>query len=60
MTSSLTYAGTIAISDLSLSETYVGNLKQVTVSLQWQSGGRTVRREMTTLVAKYGLQLYIP
>ena len=56
----LTYAGTIQISDPGLTEPYAANIKQVTVSLRWQSHGRTVQRDMTTLISKYGLQLYVP
>lgn len=59
-TANLAYAGTIQISDPALTENYASNVKRITVSLQWQSGGRTVQRQMTTFVSKYGLQLYVP
>lgn len=59
-TANLTYAGAIQVMDPGLAENYAGNVKQIVISLQWQSGGRTVRRQMTTFVTKYGLQLYVP
>jgi hypothetical protein len=56
----VTYAGAIAIRDSGLAESYEDDIKRVTVTLNWNSGGRPVQRQMTTYVSKYGLQKYIP
>jgi hypothetical protein len=54
------YHGTVAIEDAGLTESYNQNLKQVTVTVHWLSGKRTVQRQMTTFVSRYGLQKYVP
>lgn len=53
------YQGTVSITNAPVTEPYGPALKQVTVSLAWQSGKRKVQSQMTTLVAQYGLQNYI-
>jgi hypothetical protein len=55
----LTYAGTVQITDPTLSETYAGDLKQVTVEVTWTSGEVLRRRQMHTYVSRYGLQNYV-
>jgi type II secretory pathway pseudopilin PulG len=57
--SGLTYSGNIIIDSPSLTESYSNALKQVTVALQWTSGGRLHRTQMSTFVAQYGMQSYI-
>jgi type II secretory pathway pseudopilin PulG len=54
-----TYFGSIAITNTAVVEPYAPDLKQVTVSLEWKSGNRTVTRQMSTYVARYGLQNFI-
>lgn len=55
----LTYQGTMRISAGPGGLTYSADLRQVSISLSWNSGGRTHTRTMTTYVAKNGLQDYI-
>jgi len=55
----LTYSGHIIIDTPPLTESYSNALKQVTVALQWTSGGRLHRTQMSTFVAQYGMQNYI-
>jgi hypothetical protein len=57
--SGIVYSGQVTIEKAVLAETYAPELKQVTVSLEWESNHRKVRRQMTTFVAQYGLQNYI-
>src|SRR6185503_5929895 len=52
----LTYSGNIIIDTPALTESYSNALKQVTVALQWTSGGRLHRTQMSTFVAQYGMQ----
>jgi prepilin-type N-terminal cleavage/methylation domain-containing protein len=53
------FTGSIAIVQAPISENYRTNLMQVTVDVKWLSGKRPQSRNMTTYVAKYGLQSYI-
>jgi Tfp pilus assembly protein PilV len=55
----LTYSGNIIIDAPPVTESYSNELKQVTVDLQWTSGGRLHRTQMSTFVARYGMQAYI-
>lgn len=41
-------------------ESYTDSLRQVTVSVDWISGGVPRTRSMTTLVSQYGIQTYKP
>ncbi len=54
--SGTTYNGTIAITAAPISESYSNTLRQVTVSLNWISGGVTHRRSMTTFVSQNGIE----
>ena len=54
------YDVAIAIDPAPLMESYTNDLRQVTVSLSWNSGGLTRRRSMTTLVSRNGIQTYKP
>jgi type II secretory pathway pseudopilin PulG len=55
----LTYTGNLIIDAPPLTESYSNVLKQVTVALQWTSGGRLHQTQMSTFVAQYGMQGYI-
>jgi type II secretory pathway pseudopilin PulG len=55
----ITYAGTISIVNLDISESYSNTLKQVTVSLNWNSGSRPRTEQMSTIVSQYGIQGYV-
>jgi len=56
----LTYDVAIAITSAPVIESYNDTLRQVTVSLSWESGGVLRNRSMTTFVSKDGLQTYKP
>jgi hypothetical protein len=50
------YTGTISITDSPVSESYSNTLRQVTVTLNWVSGGTPHSRSMTTFISKNGIQ----
>jgi hypothetical protein len=50
------YNGTLAITDAPVGESYSNTLRQVTVSLNWTSGGATRSRSMTTFISQNGIQ----
>lgn len=55
----VTYYGTIAIANAPVNAAYTNNLKAVTVSVRWNSGGLQRSREMKTLVSQWGLNNYV-
>lgn len=57
--SSLLYTGTVTIAATDLTETYNTDMRQVTINLNWTSGGNTRSRDLTTYVTRHGLQKYI-
>ncbi len=57
--SGLAYNGAISIADPGLTEAYSNAVKQITVTVQWSSGGRTHSTQMSTLIAQYGMQSFI-
>jgi prepilin-type N-terminal cleavage/methylation domain-containing protein len=58
--SGVTYTGTITIADAPLGTPYCGGeLKQVSVRLNWTTGQLARQRELKTFVARYGLQTYV-
>ena len=54
------YGVSIAVAPAPVTESYSNQLKQVTVSLSWLSGGVNRNRSMTTLVSQNGIQTYRP
>jgi type II secretory pathway pseudopilin PulG len=56
---SLTYSGTVLVTNAPLSETYSNDLRMIQVQVRWQSGGINHQRQMTTFVSHYGLQNYV-
>ena len=54
-----TYSGTVTIAPVPMTTAYSGEMKQVTVSLNWTTGGINRNRSFTTFVARNGLQNYI-
>jgi hypothetical protein len=58
-TAGLSYTGKVTISSPALTEYYTDDLKQVTIDLNWLSGRVQRKRQMTTLVSRYGLQPYV-
>jgi hypothetical protein len=57
--SSLLYTGKLIIADPNLGTTYNGNMKRVTVRLDWITGKTPRTREMTTYVSHEGMQKYV-
>ena len=55
----LSYTGTIAIASVPMTTAYSDEMKQVTVSLSWRTGGINRNRSFRTFVARNGLQNYI-
>ena len=53
--SSLTYSGTIAVTNAGVAETYSNTLTKIIVTVTWQSRGQH-QRQMSTLVSQYGMQ----
>jgi len=58
--SGVTYTGAVIVTNAPITETYSNDLRLVNVSVSWTNGvGTAHTREMTTMVAHYGLQNYI-
>ncbi|MEO5802945.1 MAG: hypothetical protein ABIR24_05410 [Verrucomicrobiota bacterium] len=55
----LSYSGTVTISTPPMTPSYSDDLKQVDIQITWTSGGILRTREMSTLIARNGLQAYI-
>jgi Tfp pilus assembly protein PilV len=55
----LSYQGRMTIAAGPSGRTYSADMRRISVSLSWNSGGRTHTRSMTTYVTKHGLQNYI-
>lgn len=53
------YHGTLRITDAPITADYGTNMRMVTVEVSWVCGEVPRRREMSTLVSRYGLQNYI-
>jgi len=54
-----TYTGTVTINPAPVAAEYKDNMRQVTVSLSWETGSLKRSRSMTTMVAKDGMQNYV-
>lgn len=54
-----TFNGTVSIASSGLSESYAGDVRLVTVSLNWTNSGLSRTRSMFTYVARYGLQNFV-
>jgi uncharacterized protein (TIGR02598 family) len=55
----LIYEGRVTIAPCPITESYATDLRQVDVTLTWNSGQLTRSRSMTTFVSRYGLHNYI-
>jgi prepilin-type N-terminal cleavage/methylation domain-containing protein len=57
----ITYTGAVSVAaaTFATSPSYAGNIKKVTITLQWNSGGVLRQRQMTTYCAQYGVQPYV-
>lgn len=55
------YTGSYSLTNAPVTGTYQNNMRTVTVTLSWTNSAKVVRtRQMQTLVARYGLQNYVP
>lgn len=57
--SGLTYTGTVTIAAAPVTESYSNDLKIITINLSWKSAKTLRKRDMSTFVARNGLQSYI-
>lgn len=57
--SGLVYTGKVTIASAPISEAYSNDLKLVTIEVTWESVNVLRKREMSTLISRYGLQNYI-
>jgi len=55
----LTYSGTVRIEPVPLTTAYSGDMRMVTVTLNWKTGEINRNRAFTTYIARNGLQNYI-
>jgi hypothetical protein len=55
----LIYKGTIDVTTPAPSESYAADLRMVVVQVNWTSGTAPRKREMRTLVSRYGLHNYV-
>jgi len=53
------YSGTIAIEPADLGTDYSGDMKRVTIRVNWKTGGLNRTREFQSFVSRYGMQDYI-
>lgn len=55
------YVGTVTVTDAALNPaaTYSGNLRRITIRVEWKSGGVTRSRSMVTYSGRDGMQNYI-
>ena len=53
------YAGTITIAPPPFTQSYTNELRLITVQLTWSNGLRRCSRNMSSLIARYGLQDYV-
>ncbi|MCI0538374.1 MAG: hypothetical protein L0Z50_24465 [Verrucomicrobiales bacterium] len=58
-TSGITYTGKVTIAAAPVTESYSNDLRLITVEVEWVSAKVLRRRDMSTLVSRYGLQNYI-
>lgn len=59
MNSGVRYYGTVTISNYPHTTSYAPAMRQVTVSLRWQTGNLNRSRELSTYVSESGIQNYI-
>lgn len=56
----LIYNGTVTLANAPVSETYAGDLRMITIQLNWTSANNVAHeRDMTTFISRYGMQNYI-
>ena len=57
--SMITFNGTVAITPAPVTESYSNTMKQVMLTVTWQSGNVQYQRQMCTYISQYGMQNYI-
>lgn len=57
--SGISYTTTVQVTPTSLGTSYSGNMRKVTVSLNWTTGGLARTRTNVTYVCRNGLQSYV-
>lgn len=56
----ITYTGSVRIASVPFADrNYSNDLRQVTITLDWQSGGIPRTRTLSTYVGRYGIQNYV-
>jgi hypothetical protein len=55
----IVYYGTVLITNAPVSTNYSGDMKQFTVTLNWTNSGIPRTRQLTTFVARSGMQNYV-
>lgn len=55
----ITYFGTVTITNAPVSTNYSGDMLQFTVALNWTNGGVARSRQLTTFIARSGMQNYV-
>ena len=58
-TNAVSYSGSISIGDLPATKVYSPDVKAITVNVSWKTGGLNRSRQLTTYVARYGIQDYV-
>ena len=53
------YTGTVQVASAPIMESYSNNLQMIKIQLTWPSGRLVRTRQMTTLVAQFGIQRYV-
>lgn len=53
------FNGAVSIVNSGMAESYAGDVRLVTVSLNWTNGGLSRIRSMSTYVTRYGLQNFV-
>jgi prepilin-type N-terminal cleavage/methylation domain-containing protein len=53
------YSGSVTITNAPISEAYSNDMRYISISIAWTSGGVQRSRTMSSYVSKYGLQNYI-
>ena len=53
------YAVTVTVTNAPMATSYSADMKMVTVQVSWTSGGVFKERQMSTLIARNGLQAYV-
>jgi hypothetical protein len=55
----ITYSGTVALANCPLGTSYAGNMRQLTITLNWTTRDIPHTRSLATYIAKDGIQNYV-